>query len=204
MFKRQDHHPPSTATTPPERGKTARENQHVVESNPLWQRLATGASDTYDCVITALVRLRTAYASAVGLDLSQFPPSLEPAALFEYVLHEKFVSQHAEAESKTPEANASIARRCAQAIAMRFRMIARAEGQTGTERAEYQSAAVDTAVNCLAEATARLFDAIDLDSRLIEEFKQRRAARRLSKPTVRMPTPPTGPGPINPESSKIP
>jgi hypothetical protein len=114
--------------------------------------------------MAALVRLCHAYAGANGPDISATHPDLDPNNLFEYVLNEKLACHHSDAESRTAESNAAIARRCAQAIERRFYSVA-----------SDQRMAIDAAVDHLAAAVARLFDAIDQDARLREELRKRHA-----------------------------
>jgi hypothetical protein len=170
MRDRENRPAPPARAAPAEREKVGQEPRHACPNNPVWQRLATSARDVCDEVLAALVRLRVTYAGAAGLDLSKSPSALDPANLLGLLLDEKFVSPHVGAESRDSAANATLARRCARAVEQRFRGLAQEQGRSQAARAPE----VDAAVENLSDKVAKLFDAIDQDARLGEEFRKRR------------------------------
>jgi hypothetical protein len=188
MLDRDSRPAPPALAAPAQRPKAGGEHGHTLIANPVWQQLATGARGDCDAVVEALVRLRMAYAGIVGLDLSQSPPSLDPGQLLESLLEEKFVSRHAGAESRTAAGNAILARKAAVAIVQRFDRLAQAQGLPRVA----QAPGIAAAVECLADVTARLFDAIDQDARLREEFKKRRAPGKPQEAE-----PPPAPSPVS-------
>jgi hypothetical protein len=170
MFDRENQPAPPSHATPPQRQRVGSESRHAAV-NPLWRQLATGACGVCADVLAALVRLRAAHAPFAGPGPAQWPASLDPAALFEYLLDEKFAS-------RDTAANATLARRCAQAVEQRFTQALGPQGRGPSGQGQEVAAAVDD----LAEATARLFDALDQDARLREDLRKRRAPGRPAPP----------------------
>jgi hypothetical protein len=177
MFDRENQPAPPSPATPPQRQRVGPESRHA-DVSPLWRQLATGACGGCADVLAALARLRAAHAAFGGPGPAQWPAALDPAALFEYLLDEKFASRHA-AGAPGPAANAALARRCAEAVEQRFTQALGPQGRAPAGQGQEVAAAVDD----LAAAGAKLFDALDQDALLSDELRKRRAPGHPPKPS---------------------